>query len=237
MYKKLNRFKASKDFDNLLNGLKPNYNELSLTYKNMRNNLLRIHNTNKDKQKYEYDLYFAIDLYKLFNLNKYGYSNLSNYDFWRYICLKVAPDIIEERRGLVAEYFFKKNVRMHFPTLWWYIHLTWQGDLETTKNVLLEHNTDSIQALVERPGKSGVYLEVYRKIIYFYSLLKTKDRMVSKISGKGSVYLLRSIMVLHTAKCLTISPEMTGVEEYVMMLFEELGIKFERRGLGYVYYR
>lgn len=235
MYLKLNRQNASKEFDKLLNGQMPNYKELNPLYSNIRNELLKMHNMFKDKQKYDYDLHFALELYKYFSLEKYGYSNLSNYDFWRYICLKVAPDIIESRRGLVAEYFFKKNVRMHFPTLWWYIHLSWQGDLESTKEVLLKHNTDTIQSLVERPGKMGVYLDTYRSIIYFYNLLDQKDKLVYKDGNKKSDYLLRSIMVLHTAKCLTISPEIMGINDYVIMLFQEMGIKFERRGTSYGY--
>ncbi|MFA7689219.1 MAG: hypothetical protein WCX96_03945 [Bacilli bacterium] len=228
VYKFLTKQKAISEFDKYLNGENPNYDDLPSFYLHMRNDILRFHNVHKDKTGYEYDLSLALDLYRYFELSKYGYSNLSNYDFWRYICIKVVPDIVKFRHGLVPEYYYKKNVRMYIPTLWWYIHITWQGDFDSTEKVLLKHNTDTIQSLVERPGKQGVYLETYRKIIYFYDLLNDKDKVIVKsVSGvRKNEYLLRSIMVLHTAKCLTVSPELLGEENYVRMLFEQLGKKF-----------
>ena len=49
--------------------------------------------------------------------------------------------------------FYKKGVRLYSGKLWWYIHLSWQGDLEQTKSILINNSTDTILQIVERPGK------------------------------------------------------------------------------------
>lgn len=237
IYEYLKRDKAELVYNDFINN-NLNLDNLNAFYKNMRKALIEFHEKYKvllEKRKYYlYDLNMALEIYSYYDINEYGYACLSNYDFWRYICVKVVPDIIRERHGINPEYYFKKNVRMYIPTLWWYINMTWQGSLEQTKIVLEKHNTDTIQSLVERPGRQGVFLETYRKIIEYYDKLDQRDRVVD---GQKKYYLLRRIMVLHTAKCLLFDPNILGADNYVRMLFENVGIKFNESGSSYEYIR
>ncbi len=238
MYKYLNKSKAIQEFNEYENSRLIEVDKLNSFYKKIREDLLNFHEEYKhfiDTRKvYEYDLSMALEIYEYFDLRTYGYSNLSNYDFWRYICIKVVPDIIEERHGLNPEYYYKKNVRIYIPTLWWYIHMTWQGSHEETRKILNKHNTDTIQSLVERPGKQGAYLETYRKIISYYDKLDQKDK---RYGTTGRNYLLRTLMVMHTAKCLLINPDLVGVDQYVRNIYENVGIKFNKVGTSYEYIR
>ena len=78
-----------------------------------------------------------------------------------------------------------------------------------------------------------MFLETYRKIIEYYDKLDQRDRVVD---GQ-KYYLLRRIMVLHTAKCLLFDPNILGADNYVRMLFENVGIKFNESGSSYEYIR
>jgi hypothetical protein len=126
------------------------YSDLDPDYQTIRSDLLKL--ADIGKFEYDYDLEFAGKLYSYFNgLNGFNEMVASNYGFWRYISLKVVPDIIQHRHGLVPEYYYAKNVRVYIPTLWWYIHLSMQSSLEDTINLLSRYNTDYIVQLVERP--------------------------------------------------------------------------------------
>lgn len=180
------------------NDLSENYfDNLDDDYKVIRSRILNFHNEISEYKDYEYDLNLAIKIYDYFNSeNWFNETIASNYDFWRYICVKVVPDIIYKRHGKVESYYFEKNVRMYIPTLWWYIHMTYQGDINKTYNSLKNFNTDYILQLVERPGRDGTYLLITRTIIMKISQLP-KEELNKTI---GSANLFRRIMIQHTAK-------------------------------------
>ena len=209
--------------------------ELSPEYTIMRTVLLQLfeeaqnESMNNDRKEYITDVLFGIKLYDY--LGKQSWFNLrtaANDAFWRYISVAVIPDIVTSRWGADKDnYFWKQSNRLWPKTIWWYIHLTWHESLETTKNMLISKhfNSDTIQGIVERTGKRGTFVEVYREIIYQYSkldymtIVKFKKQLTS-----GSDSLFRAVMRLNTARGLVEDPCLCigGVEGYVGSLYKDL---------------
>jgi len=199
-------------------------NELLCVYNLLRNDII-----DDDRKEYITDVLFGLGLYDY--LSKQSWFNLrtaANDGFWRYISVAVIPDIVANRWGIHKDnYFWKQSNRLWPKSAWWYIHLTLHNTLDETKNILLSKNfnSDTIQGIVERTGKKGTFVEVYREIIYQYSLLDLnilvkfrKQRLL------GSDSLFRAIMRLNTARCLVTDPCLSqgGVKGYVSSMIEEL---------------
>jgi hypothetical protein len=196
---------------------------LDVEYQNLRKDLVELAGT--VTQSYDYDLNFGIKLYEYFSkIDGFNESIASDYDFWRYLSIKVVTDIVEKRHGLVPSYYYEKNVRIYLSTLWWYIHLTYQGNMEDTYNCLKDLNTDYILQLVERPGKNGVYLDIMRCIIKYISKLPESERN-KKFNGAN---LFRRVMIQNTAKVDNYNLLFDGkVERYVVDLFESCNVSVD----------
>ena len=200
------------------------FDDLDVDYKKLRCDLLNIVPKPIEKN-YEFDLEFGIRIYEYFNnvesLN-FNEAVASNYDFWRYICLKVIPDVIEKRHGFVETYYYSKNVRMYIPTLWWYIEIGYQGDIKSTYNCLKSFSTDYIVQFVERPGREGLYIEVIRRI--FYYLAKLPKEVIN--DKKGNQTLIRRLLIQHTAKNANYNLVVEGkIDEYVKELYKSCGVE------------
>lgn len=172
---------------------------------------------------YAFDLELAKYLYELFNGYEWFNSLVeSDYDFWKYIAIRIIPDLINLRHGENPEYYYKKNVRIYPSTLYWYYHLSFNKSVDETYKMLSNEifSTDTIMQIVERPGREGVEIEVIRGIIRKYSTLDTK-RFINE--DGVSFDKLRAVMILNTAKSITIVPSLSsgGIEGYVNMLFNE----------------
>ncbi|GAB2553093.1 hypothetical protein [Gracilibacillus alcaliphilus] len=165
------------------------------------------------KNTYQFDLLFGLELYELLN-NKYNFTvrDSSNLQIWYALQLLEVPHIVYARWGLNEERFVKISRRIYLWTLWWYIHISWQGNRSSTYEVLKDNNTDTIQQMVERPGKSGYRIEVYRKVMYYY------HKYTKEIHSRD---LLRKAMKLHTIKCKNIEPALYhgGIDQYAEDLF------------------
>lgn len=201
------------------------YLKLNREYLYIRTSLLEIENSVIDKDGYSKDLLFAMKIYDFFNRIK-GFNSTvaSDYGFWRYICLKVVPDIIMRRHGFVPEYFYEKNVRIYIPTMWWYVHMSYQGNDSDTFKALEKLNTDYIMQIVERPGRGGFYLEVTREIMKAITSLPTA--VVNK--KVNNVNLFRRIMIQNTAKTENYNLTVEGkTKEYVESLFKACNVEIE----------
>lgn len=194
-------------------------------YNKIRNEILAIYEEVKDKKDYELDLYFGVKLYSYFNMIKgFNMRLASNDDFWRYLSLKVIPDIVAQRWGVDnASHYYERGTRIWLKSIWWYIHLSWQSDEESTIEILKNNTTDEILNLVERAGRYGYYLNVYRNIMYFFAKIPQERRYIAT-EGKSD-RLFRRIMKLNTARCIVIEPPLYlgGEREYVKDLFNDLG--------------
>lgn len=171
------------------------------------------------KQGYEYkrDLHFGMDLYEIFSQGEFAMSLrvAADPDVWRYISLKVAPEIVFARWQKESSWpdrFYKKPNRIYLKVLWWYIYLSWQGSRDDTLLALENNSEDTIAQLVERSGAHGYWPELYRSIM----------RRLFLCGDAGNMALFRKIMKLHTARVVTTEPEMVtgGVPGYVEGLFE-----------------
>ena len=85
--------------------------------------------------------------------------------------------------------------------------------------------------LVERTGRDGTYIGVYRLIMKYYSKIpyKTLSELNKKYkseTGKQAETLFRVIMKMNTAKVIVMEPGLClgGEEGYVLSLFHELGL-------------
>lgn len=182
-----------------------------------------------DRAEYTTDVLYGLKLYEYFGQKTWFNLRLAANDgFWRYIAVAVIPNIVGERWGDNREnYFWKQSNRLWPKTVWWFIHLTWHNSSEETKRILLQKhfNSDTIQGIVERTGKKGTYVEVYREIISQYSLLDYSVILkFKKQMSLGSDSLFRAIMRLNTARSLVTDPCLTrdGVPGYVKSMIDEL---------------
>lgn len=206
-------------------GVPSNYfDDLDEDYMKIRNDILSFVPHNK-KDLYTFDLEFAIKLYEYFSKENFPEINeavVSNYDFWRYICLKVVPDIIIERHGFINSYFYKKNVRMYIPTLWWFIELSFNNSLIYTFDNLKKFNTDIILQFVERPGKNGIYKDIVRKIFEYLFKLPI-ETINKKIDEKN---LIRRVLIQNTAISNNYNLVLEDdVDTYVRKLFINCGVE------------
>lgn len=195
-------------------------NELDSDYKELRDSLIKALEKIKTGQKYTFDYSFGMFLYGILHKNGFALRNASNDDVWRFLSLWVIPDIVGRRWGKAADIrYYKQSGRIWLKTIWWYIHLSWQGDPKTTVKVIKDNSTDQILQLVDRSGTKGYYIEVYRRIMYYYWFAR-------KINPNIGESEFRRIMTLHTALCKTIEPGLypSGEDGYVRMLFDRLGV-------------
>ena len=226
-FKKLNKVESEIAMSEWINS-NGDIPKLTSEYIKIREELITIHNeVRKNYSKdYEIDLYFGIKLYNYFlGIQGFNMRVASDDDFWRYLSLKVVPDLVCTRWGLDnASHYYERTTRIWLKTIWWYIHLSWQGDEQSTVEVLVNNTTDEILNLVERAGRKGYYVEVYRNIMYFYSKVPMERKYIKK--DKGTDRLFRQIMILNTARTTVMEPSLClgGEREYVKGIFKDLNL-------------
>lgn len=164
---------------------------------------------------YEFDLKFGLKLYEILN-QTFGFTVrlASDNGIWRFLSLKVIPDLVYSRWGDNHGRYWKESRRIWLKALWWYIHLSWQGSTEKTFEILKENTTDEIVQLVERSGPSGYRIDLCREIMAFYGTIGSDQK-------KRSAQVFRRVMKLNTARIKVIEPGLFngGKENYVKGLF------------------
>ncbi len=213
--------------------------EVTGDYIKIRNNIqelnIRVRNEcpqDITKKDYYVDVHIGILLYDyLWKQPGFNLRAAANDDFWRYLSVKVVPDVIAERWGKDNEsHYWSKPARIWLRSIWWYVHLSWQGDMATTARVLESpcFTTDSILNLEERTGRKGTFINVYRYIMYYYS--HVPQNVLDNFNKKTKTQqddLFRVIMKLNTAKVVVIDPALYlgGEKEYVRALFFDAGVR------------
>jgi hypothetical protein len=193
------------------------------TYSELRNKVIDTYVQYQDAGGYELDIRVGLCLYAELN-NKSGFTTVlaNDDDIWRYLSCKVFPDITylryppsktdqNEGHRLNTKRFYLHTRRIWLKTLWWYIHLSWQGTEKTTYNVLKDFGTDTISDFIERPGK-GYRLPLYRAIMKEYSRVNNK-----------SANLFNRIQKQNLVNCRNVEPALTeGAEKgYAKRLIEQ----------------
>lgn len=237
-YKKLTKDQAKNYVERIDQMPDPDFYELSgqwdrysvdgydSSYENLRSVVLEAYKNSKNISDYEVDIRVGLCLYE--NLrSKDGFTNVvaNDDDVWRYLECIVFPDItykrypptkkdLEAGHRLNTKRFYSHTRRIWLKTLWWYVHLSWQGSETATYDVLKNFGSDTISDLYERPGK-GYRLELYRELMKQYSEVKNK-----------STSLFNEIQKRNLVNCRTVEPALTdGAEKgYVSRLLDELSI-------------
>lgn len=165
-----------------------------------------------DKLGYDFDLLFGLKVYKILN-TEIGFTHrvASNDAIWRYLSIKVIPDIVHSRWGK-NEVRTLTSRRIWLKNLWWYIHLSWAGSFEDTYQLLKENTTDTVVQLVERPGV-GYYTELYREFMKQYANINDSSRNI-----------FRRALKLNTALLPVTYPELMdgGIPAYVSYIFSKV---------------
>lgn len=202
-----------------VDGYDPGYDEL-------RQSVIESFKSSIEISDYEADLKVGLCLYSNLKAER-GFTNIiaNDDDVWRYLSCIVFPDITNKRypptrvdiadgHRLNTKRFYSHTRRIWLKTLWWYIHLSWQGTEEDTYDVLKKFGSDTISDLYERPGK-GYRLELYRELMRQYSIIDNK-----------STSLFNEIQKRNLVNCRTVEPALTEGSEkgYISRLIDELSI-------------
>lgn len=173
------------------------------------------------KHEYEIDLDLSIKIYDYFCDLGMTPTDASKDGIWRYIQMKVVPDMIFRRwklkdGSLRDDRFWKQSWRLYLKILWWYVHLSYNVNLDETRAILQNNTSNDISQLVERTGE-GYRIEYSREIMRRYGLLPKEKH------GKDT---LSHILMMNNILCTKIDPELRGesVEEYVDGLFKSLDL-------------
>lgn len=193
------------------------YSELRNDFVALRDKVFDEHNfDNVEKLGYDFDLTYGLEIYELLN-SKYNFKlrHAANNEIWRFLQIEIIPDIVHSRWEFNEARFYTANRRLWLKTLWWYIHLGWDTNKNTTYNNLKNNTTDTIMQLVERPG-IGYNIELYREIMKKYAKYSTDNN--------DSRYMFRRVLILNNARISTIFPELSdgGTEEYVETLYRDV---------------
>lgn len=193
------------------------------SYTDLRSKVINTYRQYRDRPDYEKDIRVGLCLYEELSPEN-GFTNViaNDDDIWRYLSCKVFPDITHmryppgktdqnENHRLNAKRFYQHTRRIWLKTLWWYIHLSWQGTSEATFDVIRGMGTDTISDFIERPGK-GYRLPLCR------SLMKQYAQVPKKSSN-----LFNSIQKRNLVLCRVVEPALTeGAEDgYVRSLIRE----------------
>lgn len=221
------------EFDDLVKHWKANDVSASAfdpAYEEFRKELVSVFNDTLvetgGKMNYLLDLRVGIKLYQLMPLGKdFTVIQANDDDIWRYISVKVMPDITYLRypnpeKGSIRinqKRFYSHTRRIWLKTLWWYIHLSWQGDESKTFEVLRDNGVDNINKLIETPGR-GYRIPLFRSMMLEYH--KTSPHKVKDFAA---------FTKLNNAKCVSVEPALTsgGVAVYAQKLLAEVSTKKE----------
>lgn len=170
--------------------------------------------SSNNKNKYENDLNIGLNLYDLLNTDVFPLAAASDDGVWKYISLDILPDLVYLRWKDNKDRFYSNSRRIWFKTIWWFVHLSWQGSRVETEKILKDLTTDEIVQLVERSGSGGYSVDLYREIMKQYADYRKKDEAYRD--------MFRAVMKLNTMKSVSIIPHYykDGISGYVRSLFE-----------------
>jgi hypothetical protein len=141
--------------------------------------------------------------------------------FWRNLSCRVVPYYTRCRWGHSSESpwnadrFYKSPQRNSLKVLWWFLHLSNQGDKIKTSKVIQNCGSDQISQIVERVGK-GYDVELSRAIFRVIGKLKNQTEITDA---------LRKAMKLNTMRRETTTPAFfnDGFDGYAKALFKDFG--------------
>ena len=197
--------------------------EVDGDYFEIRNKIFAVYEKYKNQSGYEIDLRVGLALYELFLSDNYKLNPIyaNDDDIWRYLSVRVFLDITylrepsSDRFGIYFSHdrVYKHTKRIWIKQLWWWIHLAWQDDAESTYEVLKKYGSGRISQVLERAGK-GYRIEITRQL-----LKKMSERSVQ---NKVSQDDFRALMMLYYAKMFVVEPTLVegGVDSFLDKLLD-----------------
>jgi hypothetical protein len=188
--------------------------DLTPDYARLREQLLQAiprFDSQKEIGAGQYDVAAGLALYRILGAAGLDMRAAADDGFWRFLSLKVVPDLVAGRWAHVPEErFWRGRSRIWLRALWWLVHLTWQGAEEQTRAVLADVTTDTTVQLIERPGRGGFRIELTRALF--------RERSLRRPSQEK----FRALMKLNTARVMVTEPSFCdgGVDGYVRELHE-----------------
>jgi len=194
-------------------------------YQNLRDETVAAYTAKWCLDDYERDVSVGLALYS--NLNpSLGFTTVlaNDDDIWRYLSCVVFPDITyirypkpgKDDNRINTKRFYSHTRRIWVKTLWWYVHLAWQGNVDDTRKVLLTPGlgTDTISDFIERPGK-GYRIALTRELMRQYSMGRVRNS-----------HLYNRLQKQNLVNCRIIEPALTehgerGYVTYLLKQFEE----------------
>ena len=170
---------------------------------------------------YQFDVEFGLKVYTCLIKHGMTAADASNDGVWRYLQMKVLPDLIYRiwvhKTGDIhinESRMWKKSPRLYLKVLWWFIHIVWDTDEVRTRSHL--NNSCDISQITDRTTM-GYRINVYKAILHVYGDLEEKQ--ISK-------RLLSRVLMLNSSYCSFLEPELLGIDlnEYVRSLYRELGV-------------
>ena len=187
-------------------------------YREIRDKIFGVYEQYKNKSGYEIDLRVGLALYELFLTDEYKLNPIyaNDDDIWRYLSVRVFLDVTylrEPSSDRFGVYFshdrvYKHTKRIWIKQLWWWIHLAWQDDVDSTYEVLKKYGSGRISQVLERAGK-GYRIDVTRKLLKKMSERTTQ----SKVSQDD----FRALMMLYYAKMFVVEPTLVdgGIDSFL----------------------
>lgn len=237
----LNRGESQKAMDDWITnypklpGIKADYEALRENIQNLNKQVRQEVMNHPDIKRPDYyiDAHLGMALYEyLWTIPEFSMRVAANDGFWRYLSVMVVPDVVAQRWGKDNHaHFWSQPRRVWLRSIWWYVHLAWQGDIESTKKVLecSHFTTDTILNFEERSGRKGTCVDAYRWIIYYYSRVAEKElKRYSRGKAGNSDDLFRVVMKLNTAKMMVMEPALCfgGEQAYAQELYKDAGVEF-----------
>ena len=191
---------------------------VDVEYREIREKIFGEYERYKNKSGYEIDLRVGLALYELFLSDEYKLNPIyaNDDDIWRYLSVRVFLDVTylrEPSSDRFGVYFshdrvYKHTKRIWIKQLWWWIHLAWQGDVDSTYEVLKKYGSGRISQVLERAGK-GYRIDVTRKLLKKMSERTTQ----SKVSQDD----FRALMMLYYAKMFVVEPTLVdgGIDSFL----------------------
>lgn len=171
-----------------------------------------------------YDVEAGLALYRILACHGFTQRQAAADGFWRHLSLEVLPDVVAARwEDRQPARFWSSRSRIWLRVVWWFIHLSWQGSEEKTRDILDGITTDDMVQLVERPGRHGFRIGLYRAIM--------RARGARRAHAAGTEQF-REIMTLNTVKAVMTEPELheKGLDGYVAGLYAVLAGRSRNAG-------
>ena len=188
-----------------------------------------------DEQRvFEYDIQVADRIY--FDLlGVLNFRTAADDSFWRYLQIKLVPDIVYARwkkesenlddnnqeitNGLKNRFYASKR-RIWLKALWWFAHFCNPQENDTDDRRKCNERmklctTDTLVQIIERSGSDGYRVRLYRDIIREYT--------ESRARYQADANKFRMVMKRNTLRLVSVEPELSqNTEAYVRALFTGL---------------